>query len=218
VLIALLELLRVRPWVGVTQLSSGGTVYGNPARVPVPEDAPCDPITSYGIVKLAAEKYIGMYAALYGVAARILRVGNAYGALQSSGRSQGVVAAVLAAARKGTPVRVFGDGLTVRDYIHVGDVAATTVELAQRADGPRLVNVGTGIGRTILDVVNVVRSVSGAELTVEHVPDRGCDVRAVVLDVGALRSLLDWDPVSLEEGIQRTWRDLHPRRALIEVG
>lgn len=218
-ILSLLELLRFRPGTALTHLSSGGTVYGNPTQVPVSEAACCDPITSYGIVKLAAEKYIGMYATLYGVPTRILRIGNAYGPLQPTGRSQGIVATSLAAVRDGTPVRVFGDGTMVRDYVHVGDVAYAAVELARRPDGPRVVNLGSGVGHSVLEVVDIVSRVSGVGLAVEHFPDRGFDVRAIVLDVGVLSGLVAWNPVPLEDGIERTWHDLLSRtNSIVQVG
>ncbi len=185
-ILSLLELLRSRPGTGLTQLSSGGTVYGNPIQVPVSEAGHCDPITSYGVVKLAAEKYIGMYATLYGVPTRILRIGNTYGPLQPADRGQGIVGTLFAAVRDGSRVRVFGDGTMVRDYVHVTDVAYATVELSRRSDGPRVLNLGTGVGHTVLEVVDIVSRVTGVRPALEHYPDRGFDVRSIVLDVRVL--------------------------------
>jgi UDP-glucose 4-epimerase len=217
--LALLELLRCRPGIGLTHLSSGGTVYGNPMRIPVSESACCDPITSYGIVKLAAEKYVGMYATLYGVPARILRISNAYGPRQPAGQSQGIVSTLLTAVLDGAPFRVFGDGAMVRDYVYVRDVARAAVELASRSDGPRVVNLGTGIGHSVLDMVDIVRRVTGARLALEHFPDRGFDVRAIVLDVGVLAQLVPWDPLTLEDGIERTWQAVRSRsKSMMSVG
>ncbi len=207
-LVSMLEILRFRPGVGLTYLSSGGTVYGNPAQLPAKESGRCDPITSYGVVKLAAEKYIGMYSILYGVPTRILRVSNAYGPFQPTGRSQGIVGAFLAAARDGACVRVFGDGSMTRDYVHVSDVAHAVVELARRPGGPRVVNVGSGVGHTVRDVLEIVRCVTDLELAVDHLPDRGFDVRAIVLDIAILSALVTWDPISFKDGIRKTWHDL----------
>lgn len=218
-IIALLELLRCRPGTGLTYLSSGGTVYGNPRRIPVSESACCDPITSYGIVKLAAEKYVGMYATLYGVPARILRIGNAYGPRQPAGRSQGIVSTLLTAVLDGAPFRVFGGGAMARDYVYVRDVAHAAVELASRPDGPRVVNLGTGIGHSVLDMVDIVSRVTGARLALEHLPDRGFDVRAIVLDVGVLARLVPWNPLPLEDGIERTWQAVRSRsKPMMSVG
>jgi UDP-glucose 4-epimerase len=184
----------------------------------VSESSLCHPITSYGVVKLAAEKYIGMYATLYGVPARIVRVSNAYGPLQPSGRSQGIIGAFLAAARDGSSVKVFGDGTIVRDYIHVDDVARAMVELAQRSDGPSVVNVGSGVGHSILEVLAIVGQVTGIRMTVDHLPDRGFDVRQIVLDTSVLSNLISWAPVRLPEGIQQTWQNLLTGATFAGVG
>ncbi len=213
-ILTLLDLLRRRPQVALTFISSGGTVYGNPREVPVSESAACHPITSYGVVKLAAEKYIGMYSALYGLRARILRVANVYGPGQPAGRSQGIVGTCLAAVQRGDTVRVFGDGRTVRDYIHVSDVATAVVELARTGGPESVVNVGSGVGHTILDLLGLIAKVSGVEPSVEFSPDRGFDVRAIVLDTTLLTSLIPWRPAAFEEGLRHTWNEPRPQMSV----
>jgi UDP-glucose 4-epimerase len=217
-ILSLLEILRHRPQVGLTYLSSGGTVYGNPVQIPVKETSACDPITSYGIMKLTVEKYIGMYRALYALPARILRVSNAYGPLQPAGRSQGIVGSFLAAARNGVPVRVFGDGTMIRDYVYVADVARAAVDLTRRLDGPRVVNVGSGVGHSVLEVLEIVCEITGRRLVVERLPDRGFDVEEIVLDVGTLSDLASWKPITLEMGIERTWQDLLSQLEPVMIG
>lgn len=207
-LIRLLEMIRERPRISLTYFSSGGTVYGEPATLPVSEDAACDPITSYGITRLAAEKYVGMYARLYGVPSRVLRISNAYGPLQVAGRSQGVIASFLAAARDGQPVRLFGDGEIQRDYIHVADIAAATVALASTEQGPLVLNVGTGIGHTLNDLLEMVSRVTGRKVDLLHFANRGFDVRSLVLDVSQLGMTIDWNPISVEKGIVATWNEV----------
>jgi UDP-glucose 4-epimerase len=149
-----------------------------------------------------------MYSELYGVPARILRIGNAYGPLQRPGRSQGVIASFLDAARADLSVDIFGDGLGVRDYVHVKDVVSVIRQLAGRQDGPIVVNVGSGIGHSILDVLAVVRRITGRQLSVRWGPGRPFDVRAIVLSVAQLASLVDWHPMSLEAGVRATWETL----------
>lgn len=214
-LLALLEQLRDRPQVALTFISSGGTVYGNPAQMPVSERSLCNPITSYGVVKLAAEKFIGMYSTLYGIPSRILRVSNVYGPGQPTGRSQGIVGAFLAATRRGEPLHVFGDGRSLRDYIHVDDVADAVVALARSPRQASVINVGSGTGRTILDVLEVVGKVAGAQPKVEFLPDRGFDVRAIVLDTTLLAGLVQWDPTPFELGVERTWNELLSQTASV---
>lgn len=207
-LIAVLEGLRSRPGTRFTFFSSGGTVYGNPAKLPVHEAALTDPITPYGIMKLAAEKYISMYDELYGIPTCALRISNAYGPLQPTERGQGVVAAFFAAARAHNPVRIFGDGSIVRDYVLVEDVAEAVVNLSCLPSVPRVINVGTGCGHSINDVLDLVQTVTKMTLSVERIPQRKLDVRNVVLDVSLLSTLLDWSPCSLERGLQSTWETM----------
>lgn len=206
--IRLLELLKTQPRTSLTFYSSGGTVYGEPKEIPTSEDSPCNPITSYGVTKLAAEKYIGMYTLLHGIQARVLRVANAYGPFQRAGRSQGVIASFLAAARQGTPVRLFGDGETRRDYIHVSDIARATVDLSCIEGGPSILNVGTGIGLTLNQLLDLMRDLTGIPIEVEHLVSRDIDVRTLVLEVSKLRNSISWDPVTIEKGIIETWNQL----------
>ena len=204
-LICLLEALRQRPGVGITFLSSGGTVYGDPHRLPVAEDHPTDPITSYGVMKLASEKYIRMYASLYGVAGRILRCSNVYGEGQPPDRGQGVIAAFLHRALTDQPIAIFGDGSVVRDYLYAGDLADLVVRLLRLGNQPELANVGSGVGTSLKQVVGLVEAVTGRTVRVEHKPGRAFDIGEIVLDISRLRRLVSFDPVPLEAGIRRTW-------------
>jgi UDP-glucose 4-epimerase len=205
----LLETLRAHPGPGLTFISSGGTVYGPPRRVPVAEDHPTEPVTSYGIMKLAAEKYVLMYARLYGLRARVLRCANAYGPYQRAARGQGFVAAVLEQVRTGRPVVMYGDGLNVRDFVYAPDVAHVMTELATVHDGPGVLNVGSGQGVSLRDVLTVVARVTGTEPELDRRPDRGFDVRENVLDVTALRRLVEPRSTPLEAGIRATWASVY---------
>lgn len=207
-LLAVLESLRERPGVGLTFLSSGGTVYGEPRSVPVDESHPTEPNTSYGVMKLASEKYVQMYSRLYGMRARILRCGNVYGEYQPAGRGQGFVAATLDSLKRGSPVVLFGDGLNVRDYVYVGDLAGLMLRLAEERNGAAILNVGSGNGITLLDVVRIAEYVTGRVARREMRPDRGFDARRVVLDIAALRRVDPWCPTPIEVGIEACWRAL----------
>jgi len=201
----LLETLRSRPGTALTFISSGGTVYGAPVSIPVTEDHPTDPLTSYGITKLAAEKYVLMYSRLYGLRARLLRCANAYGPRQPPARGQGFIAAALHRISHGEPIVVFGDGLNVRDYVFVADIADAMIELALLDGGPPVVNVGTGDGVSLLDLVALIRRVTGRDAVVDHRPDRGFDVRENVLDNSRLRALVNPSFTTLEDGLAATW-------------
>lgn len=207
-LLKVLQAMRARPGCRFTFLSSGGTVYGEAARVPVTEGAPCDPTTSYGIMKLAAEKYVGMYSKLYGIDGHVVRISNAYGPLQLPGRGQGVVAALLAATIGDLPAVIFGDGSIVRDYVHSADIARAIASLGELEVVPPVVNVATGVGHSVTEVLDVVEKVTGRPLEVERRADRAFDVRRIVLDVTLLRSLVRWSPVDLETGVESTWEEM----------
>lgn len=210
-LICLLEALRQRPGAGITFLSSGGTVYGNPLRLPVDEDHPTDPITSYGVMKLASEKYIRMYSSLYGVPGRILRCSNVYGEGQPPDRGQGVIAAFLHCALADQPITLFGDGSVVRDYLYAGDLADLVVQLLGLGRQPELANVGSGVGTSLKAVVDLVETVTGRAVQIEHKLGRAFDIGEIVLDITRLRRLMSFEPVPIEVGIRRTWDALVAR-------
>lgn len=207
-LISVLEALRTTPGVGLTFLSSGGTVYGKTSGIPVDESHPTDPITSYGIMKLASEKYIGAYSKLYGLQARILRCSNVYGERQPPERGQGVVAAFLHRILHDRPVVVFGDGSVVRDYLYVGDLASVLLALIERGDGASVVNVGSGRGTSLKELISVIQEVTGRRVRIEHRPRRDFDIERIVLDTSTLRRLVPFNPLPLYAGIERTWRHL----------
>jgi len=200
-----LEALRDISDVRLVYLSSGGTVYGNQAKLPIAESAPCAPISSYGIMKLAAERYIGMYRSIHGVAGTALRVANAYGPGQPARPSQGFIAACLDALVHARPLRLYGGGSAVRDFVFVDDVVGAVLALSEVAYPPEIVNVGSGIGVSLAEIVRLVEEVTGEELQLEHVDPRSVDVHSVVLDVGLLGTLMDWHPVPITAGLEKTW-------------
>ena len=204
--VQLLELCRVAGVGRIVFVSSGGTVYGIPAAVPIPETAPTDPISAYGINKLAVEKYLQLYARLGGPRAVTLRVANPYGPYQSPFRRQGLVAALVETVLAGRPVEVWGDGQVIRDYLYVGDLADAAVA-ASFYEGPETVlNVGSGIGRSVLEVVDAVCAALGRRpAAIVHKPARQADVPANVLDITRIRAALGWTPrTEWMDGLRRT--------------
>ena len=204
-LITVLEALRHSPGTGLTFLSSGGTVYGVPLRVPVDEDHPTEPSCPYGITKLASEKYIGLYHRLHGIPARVLRCSNVYGEGQPPDRGQGVIATWLHHILHGKPITIFGDGTTVRDYLYVGDLAALIVGLSHRTDCPGLLNAGSGQGTSLNEMVGHIQDVTGGPLTARYVQERSVDIPRVVLDITRIRQFTDFEPTPLPVGLERTW-------------
>jgi UDP-glucose 4-epimerase len=207
-LLTMLEALRRRPRSRIVLLSSGGTVYGNPMLLPVPESHPTSPLTSHGVTKVAAEHYLGLYRDVYGVAALILRCGNVYGEGQRGDRSQGVIAAALACVRAGQSFSMFGDGSSERDYLYIGDLVDVVCDLLGHGDVPGIVNVGSGRGTTVAEVVSTVEFVTGTTVLLDPRPARPGDVSRIVLDTSLLQSLAPFDPLPLHDGIALTWTAL----------
>jgi UDP-glucose 4-epimerase len=202
----LLELCRAAGVRKIVFVSSGGAVYGVHTAIPIPEDAPTDPISAYGINKLMIEKYLHLYAGLGGSSTMTLRVANPFGPLQSPYRRQGLVPALIETVLAGRPVEVWGEGQVVRDYLYVTDVAEAMLAAAVY-DGPeRVLNIGSGEGRSVLDVVQSVCTVLGRRpASIVHKPGRRADVPVNVLDISRARQALGWTPrTQWEEGLRRT--------------
>jgi UDP-glucose 4-epimerase len=207
-LIGSLRLLQVARAVGVRKIifiSSGGTVYGRPNYLPIDESHPTNPIVSYGIIKLAIEKYILMYRQLYDLQAIILRVSNPYGERQRIETAQGAVGVFLKRALAGEPIEIWGDGTTTRDYIHVRDVA-TAFTKALIYEGPhQIFNVSTSLGTSLNDLVKLIQETVSRPVQVKYRDSRVFDVPANVLDNSLIKQEFGWSPqIDLRKGISKT--------------
>jgi UDP-glucose 4-epimerase len=198
--VATLHLLELCLASGVRKLifvSSGGTVYGVPQRTPIPESAPTDPISAYGISKLATEKYLHLFWYLYGLEYAILRVANPFGPYQMPGRGQGVVAALLHRVLQDQPVEIWGDGRVVRDFLYVGDVVEALIAVSSYVGEQRVFNVGCGVGRSILAVIeDIGKTLGRPSVRKLHKPGRATDVPVNVLDITRIRQELGWEPTT----------------------
>lgn len=212
---AVLEALRQRPATSFVYLSSGGTVYGEPERNPIPEDAPVHPLGSYGRLHVQCEKEILSERDEHGLRARILRCSTVYGERQRPERGQGVIVTFLHRIATGIPIDLYGGGASTRDYIYVGDVARAVVALADRGDGPTVINVGSGEGTSLAEVLELTEAEIGRPAQVIEHAAREFEVHRIVLDVSRFRELVSVDPTPLDDGIARTWEAL--RAALPET-
>ena len=195
----------------VIYLSSGGTVYGVPKVVPISEEHPTDPTCSYGIVKLAVEKYLELYRGLYGLDYSIVRLSNPYGERQRTFGAQGAVAVFLGKALRGEAIEVWGDGNVSRDYVYISDVIACLMLVMTSSDPrARLLNVGSGRGHTINQLLKVIGATVQRDLLINHVPGRSFDVPSNVLSIDKAQAVLGWRPtVDLEHGVRRFAQWLH---------
>lgn len=186
--------------------SSGGTVYGPPRAVPITEDHPTEPITSYGIVKLAVEKYLGLYHHLHGLDYAALRVSNPYGPYQNPEGQQGAVAVFLRRIQAGQPITIWGAGDVVRDYLYVSDLTDALVSAARTGTSRKIFNIGSGRGTSLNELVALAAEVTGERPDVEYVQSRALDVPANVLDMARAREDLGWEAgTDLAEGMALTY-------------
>ena len=185
--------------------SSGGTVYGVTDSIPVREEAPTEPISAYGIGKLVVERYLSLYQHLYGLQSRSLRIANAYGPHQDGRGGQGLVAALLQRLLAGEPVEIWGNGRVVRDYIHIDDVVSAMLACLDH-DGPgRVFNVGSGIGRSVAEVLRDAARITGCRPRTLHRDGRQADVPVNILDSSRLQRETGWRPrVGWEDGLRGT--------------
>lgn len=201
-----LAALRERPATSLVYVSSGGTVYGDPEQLPVSESAPTAPRGSYGKLHLECEREIEADCAEHGLAARILRCSTVYGEHQRPDRGQGAIVTFLHRIERGDEIELYGAETTVRDYVYAGDVARVVVDLLGSKDGPRVLNVGAGVGTSLRDLVRRAEELVGREANLKEHPPRDFDVREIVLDIARLRSLTGFEPTSLRIGMERTHR------------
>jgi UDP-glucose 4-epimerase len=202
----LLEQMRSADVKKIIFASSGGTVYGVPQEIPIKESHPTDPTSSYGIVKLAIEKYLHLYWTLHGINYCILRVSNAYGARQPVTPTQGAIAAFLGKAVAREEIVIWGDGTVLRDYIYASDIAQAFLR-ASLYDGEwKIFNIGSGHGHSLNDLIGVIENITQIPIQLKYLPKRQFDVPVNVLDVTRAKSHLKWEPkVRLEEGVLFAW-------------
>ncbi len=216
-LLSTLETMRCAGGVGFTYISSGGAVYGNPVnRLATETDRP-RPISTYGVSRLAGEAYSQMYATTFGIPTQVIRCANVYGPGQSHARPQGAVAVFLNRVAAGLTITILGDGTSIRDYVHVDDVAAATSRLVLGRVACGVVNMGTGFGHSVIELLKVVSDTVGREPVVEYAPPRPYDVNAIVLDISKLRSVIPYDPAGISDGVKATWDALRAEDGLVDA-
>ena len=201
----LLELLQTLPPIHLVFFSSGGTVYGNSATLPIGEDSPFAPLSHHGAGK-AAQEVLCQTLATRGHAVTVLRPSNAYGPGQNLRQGFGLIRTMLQHAEAGTALEIWGDGESVRDYIYIDDVVEATVRLIGLPQDSGTYNLGSGVGYSINQVKSLVEKVCGCALPTLYREARNMDVRSVVLDNKRLSVRLDWHAtVALADGLAQTW-------------
>jgi UDP-glucose 4-epimerase len=183
--------------------SSGGTVYGIPRYLPIDESHPQHPISSYGIQKLAIEKYLYLYNHLHGLNSSILRISNPFGLGQNINRGQGLIATFLSKMKRREDIEIWGDGSIIRDYIYIDDVIDSFIAVLENSNKFDIYNIGSGEGTSIIEIVKQIETVLGIEAKINFKESRSLDVPANILDITHSLNELKWFPkVSLIEGIK----------------
>jgi UDP-glucose 4-epimerase len=190
--------------------SSGGTVYGAPQSIPISEDHPTNPTSSYGISKLTIEKYLNLYRITKGLDYLCFRISNPYGERQNPHAIQGAVAVFLGLVMAGKPITIWGNGDITRDYIYVKDVVSVPISALQMKNRWNVFNLGSGNGTTLNELVTIIRDVTQRAIEVNYTEGRAIDVPVNVLDISRAREDFNFAPrVHLREGIRRTWEWLN---------
>jgi UDP-glucose 4-epimerase len=218
----------VRNGVKRVVFSSTAAVYGEPREVPIPETHPQWPVNPYGWSKFYVERMLESFDAAYGLRFAALRYFNASGALPGRGEDHDpenhLIPNVLFAAMGKRPhISLFGadyptpDGTAIRDYIHVGDLGAAHIkalEYLRRGGASQRLNLGTGRGYSVKEVVDVVERVTGRKVPVKLESRRAGDPARLVAQAEQARKVLGWEPESSDlETIVRTaweWHRTHP--------
>lgn len=200
----LVDCLRAQPDTHLVYFSSGGTVYGNPTRLPVTEADTLAPMSPYGVAK-AAQESVCQELRDIGHSVTIIRPSNAYGPGQNLCDGFGLIRTMLEHARLGTPLEIWGDGENVRDFVYIDDIVEAALRLMQLPEDSGTYNLGSGMGHSINQAKSLVEMACNAPVKTIHRPARGIDVRSVVLDISRLTFRLDWKPkMDLPQGVART--------------
>jgi len=184
--------------------ASSSSVYGDDVPIPMREDARPQPLSPYGVTKLAAEQLCHLYAANHGVPATSVRYFTVYGPRQ---RPDMAFHRFLKAVHLGTPIPVFGDGTQTRDFTYVADAVAATIAAGERGVPGRAYNIGGGSRVSLNEVLDMVGRVTGRALLVERGPAQKGDMRDTYADTALARNDLGFRPtVSLADGLAEEYR------------
>lgn len=201
------KLLDAMRKTGVKKIvySSSSSVYGEPEKIPIPENHPLNPINPYGASKLCFEHVLSSYYHSFGINSVSLRYFNVYGPGDEQIPRTRAVPTWVVNAIENKPLPLFWEGKQKKDYVFVEDVARANLMAAQKCAGFKVYNVGSGEGIWMYDLVKILEKVSGKKLEVAQMGERAGDPTATVGDISKIKKELGWKPeVDLETGLKRT--------------
>jgi len=206
--LALLQALQDQPQCELLYLSSGGTLYGDAGTDPATERHIIRPKSYYGAGKAAAEHFISAWTAQFSSRATILRPSNLYGPGQTIRQGFGIVPTAFDAAMKGTPLPIWGDGSTVRDYLYIDDFIRLCLDILARPmpPGTQIMNAASGHGVSLNELLTHVETVTGKQVNRRYEPGRSVDVSRIVLAAERAHQHYGWSAsTALLTGLERTW-------------
>ena len=206
-LLGLLNLMEHGRQYGLRRVlfsSTGGAIYGEQDVFPAPEGHKTEPLSPYGVAKLASERYLFFYSITYGISYAALRYANVYGPRQNPHGEAGVVAIFTEKLLRGEQPIINGDGTQTRDYIYVGDLVRANLA-ALHSDFTGAVNLGTGIETDVNEIFRLLARLCGSSAAEQHGPAKAGEQSRSVIDNALAARVLGWRPeVSLEDGLRRT--------------
>jgi UDP-glucose 4-epimerase len=182
--------------------SSGGTVYGEASEPMVSEASPTNPLSYYGIVKLAIEKLLIKLQAEHNIKVIILRISNPYGINQDEKKGQGALTLFMKKGLKGEGLEVWGDGQIIRDYIYIDDVVDSFIRAISYDGTHSIFNIATGKGTTLNELIRKIGNYYTRDIPVSYKNSRAFDIKRNVLDISLAKSEMGWSPqINLDDGI-----------------
>ena len=206
-----INILEACRHTGVKRLvfASTAATYGDVNHIPIDELAATKPTSFYGLSKLVVEKYLALYAQIYGMEYVILRYANVYGERQGDAGEGGVISIFTRKIHQCQPVVIFGDGGQTRDFIYVGDVANANYQALLTAKVNAVYNISTQTETSVNTLIDLIGKVAGKSGEKVYSQPRDGDIYHSSLSNANARQNLNWQPhMLLVDGLTRTYRSL----------
>lgn len=186
--------------------SSGGTIYGIPDELPTTEKSSTNPICSYGIVKLAIEKYLKLYHKLYGMDTCSLRISNPYGYFQRHDKGQGVISVFCKSFSTGKAIEIWGKGNIKKDFIYIDDLMEAMIKPLEIECNGEEINIGGGESFCLNEIINFLQNYTKKEIKINYLPSKNFDVQHTLLDISKAKDILHWEPkTDFYDGLKKTY-------------